>query len=75
MNYMRGNFFYRRLGNRVAYERKRHSLSQETLSLITDIDRTYIVKIEKGKANPSIKVIRKIARVFKMKVSDLLEGV
>ena len=72
---MRGNFFYKRLGSRIAHERKKHSLSQETLSLITDIDRTYIVKIERGKANPSIKVIRKIARVFKMKVSDLLIGV
>ena len=72
---MRGNFFYKRLGNKISRERKKHKISQEKLSLISDIDRTYVVKIEKGRANPTIKILNKIAKVFKMKLSNLLEGV
>jgi len=72
---MRGNFFYKRIGEKIITARKNHNLSQETLATLSDLDRTYISRIEKGKANPTIKSLNKIAQALKTKVSDLLEGV
>jgi transcriptional regulator with XRE-family HTH domain len=72
---MRGNFFYKRVGERIFTERKKRNLSQERLSLLSDIDRTYITRIEAGRANPSIKVLRKISRVLKIKMNKLIKGV
>jgi len=72
---MKGNFFYKRLGERIFTERKRKKLSQEKLSLLSDIDRTYIVRIESGKANPSMRILRKICRVLRVKINKLITGV
>ena len=70
----RGNFVYKRLGDRVIKERKLKSLSQEQLALLCGIDRTYIARIEEGKANPSIRVLYKISRVLKTKIQQLVKG-
>ena len=72
---MRGNFFYKRLGERIVRARKKRQLSQEELALLSDIDRTYIARLEEGKANPSIKVLNKLSRVLKTRLSYLLKVV
>lgn len=72
---MKGNFFYQRLGDKVARARKLHGLTQEDLALLSNTDRTYIARIETGRANPSIKVLNKVARVLKLKVFNLIDGV
>lgn len=72
---MRGNFFYRRLGGRIISERKKQQLSQEQLALLSEMDRTYLARIEEGKANPSIKILYKISRILRIKIHDLLKGV
>ncbi|OGK15382.1 hypothetical protein A2774_03575 [Candidatus Roizmanbacteria bacterium RIFCSPHIGHO2_01_FULL_39_12c] len=71
----RGNFFYQRLGKKIISIRRRRKLSQEQLALLSDIDRTYLARIEEGKANPSVKILNKIARVLKMRLATLLRGV
>lgn len=72
---MKGNFFYQRLGSRITVERRKKKLSQEQLADLSEIDRTYIARIEAGRANPSIKIINKIARKLKITISKLLKGV
>ena len=72
---MKGNFIYQRLGERISRIRKQKEISQDKLASFSDIDRTYIAKIENGKANPSFKVLMKIARGLKVKLSQLLQGV
>ena len=72
---MRGNFFYKRLGCRLMGQRKRKELSQEQLAMLSTVDRTYLARIEEGKANPSVKILNKIAKVLKVRLSDLLRGV
>jgi transcriptional regulator with XRE-family HTH domain len=72
---MKGNFFYKRLGERVISERKKRNMSQEELALDSHMDRTYLARIEEGKANPTIKVLNKLARQFKIPLSELLEHV
>ncbi len=72
---MRGNFFYKRLGDRVIVERKKRKLSQEQLALLSEIDRTYLARIEEGKANPTIKILSKISKILKLRLNILLTGV
>lgn len=72
---MKGNYFYKRLGSRIKIHRKLNNLSQEQLSLRSAVDRTYLSRIEFGRANPSIKTLYKFCRVFKVRLSKLLEGV
>ncbi len=71
---MRENFFYRRLGEIIFKIRKKRKLTQEQLSLLCDLNRTYLSRIEKGKANPSVKILNKICRVLKIKICNLLKG-
>jgi len=72
---MRGNFIYRRLGEKLSKIRKLKELSQDELSYFSDVDRTYIAKIENGKANPSFKVLMKIAKGLGIRLAYLLEGI
>lgn len=72
---MRGNFYYKRLGERIISERKKKNLSQEQLAFLSDLDRTYLARIEEGKANPSVRVLHKLSRILKIKIKKLLEGV
>lgn len=72
---MRGNFLYKRLGEKIITVRKSKKLSQEQLALLSYVDRTYLARIEEGKANPSIKILHKLARNLKVKVHQLLEGI
>jgi len=63
------------LGERIITERGRKKLSQEQVALLSDIDRTYLARIEEGKANPSIKVLNKISKILKIRLTELLKGV
>ena len=72
---MKGDFFYKRLGDRICYERKKRGLSQDELSGIAELDRTYLARIEEGKANPSMRILHKIAKKLKVKIHFLLTGV
>ena len=72
---MRGNYLYKRIGERIASARKNRGISQETLSLVSEIDRTYLARIEQGSVNPSIKVLHKISRHLNMTMSMLLRGI
>jgi len=72
---MRGNFFYQRLGERLYAEREKRKLSQEQLGLISDVDRSYIARIERGAANPTLRVLNKLAKALKIRLSQLLKGV
>lgn len=69
---MRGNFFYGRLGRLVSRYREKRNLSQESVAFICEVDRTYISRIEKGKANPTIKTLWKISSALKIKLWQLL---
>ena len=72
---VRGNFFYHRIGEKIVKSRIRRKLSQEQLALLADIDRTYLARLEEGKANPSVKVLNKLSRVLKTRIASLLKGV
>lgn len=71
---MQENFFYKRLGRRVCDERKRMKITQEELAFLCRIDRTYMARIEEGKANPTIRVLFNMSRALKLRIHDLIHG-
>jgi transcriptional regulator with XRE-family HTH domain len=60
-----------KLGKQVQQLRKEAGLSQETLGNMTELGRSYISGVERGVRNPSVRSLEKIAKVLKVKVSDL----
>ena len=71
---MRGNFYYKRLGETIIKSRQERCLSQEQLALLSDVDRSYLAEVEEGKANPSVKYLHKISKILKVKIGILLEN-
>ncbi|HUD06211.1 MAG TPA: helix-turn-helix transcriptional regulator [Candidatus Saccharimonadales bacterium] len=63
-----------RLGTNVQQYRKQAGLTQVQLGSATGLDRGYISGVERAARNPSIKTLEKIAKVLKVKVSDLTVG-
>jgi transcriptional regulator with XRE-family HTH domain len=61
------------LAKNVRNLRKEIGLSQEELAFECEIDRTYISKVERGIANPSLLVLFKIANVLKVEIKDLIK--
>lgn len=53
--------------------RQARGLSQENLSSIAGLDRTYISMLERGKRKPSLETIEKIATALGMKSWELVK--
>ena len=59
-------------GRRVRALRTTLNLSQDQLAELTDLDRTYISGIERGKRNVSLRNIVKLAHALQVSPSELL---
>jgi transcriptional regulator with XRE-family HTH domain len=59
-------------GAAVRARRQKISLTQERLAELTELDPTYISGIERGRRNPSLKNIVKIAKALKTSVAKLV---
>jgi len=66
---------YERLGKAIIKLRKERKISQESLALSCHIDRSYLAEIEAGKANPSLKILNKIARALDYKIWQLVKDI
>ncbi len=62
-------------GKRVRELRQEQKLSQEELADKIGIHRTYIGSIERGEKSVSIITIEKVAKVFNLSISKLMEGI
>jgi transcriptional regulator with XRE-family HTH domain len=61
-------------GKRVRELRKHKGLSQESLALACDLDRTYIGGVERGERNISLINIYKIANALDVEVKDFFNA-
>ena len=59
-------------GSALRQVRLSRGLSQEKLGLITNLDRTYISGIERGRRNPTLQIIWILARAVGERPSGLL---
>ena len=62
------------LGRRIRVLRAEHGWSQETLSALTGLHRTYLSQVERGSLHISVVQLAKIARAFELSVGALLDG-
>lgn len=60
-----------RLSKRIQKLRKNTGLSQEELAEKINISRTHMGHIEQGRRSPSLRVMTKIAKALRVKISDL----
>ncbi len=60
-------------GNKVQILRKSHNISQENLAIILKINRNYLSRIETGKSEPTLSIIRDIATYFNVDVASLID--
>jgi len=58
-------------GTILQEERKSKNISQEKLSKLTGLDRTFISLIENGKRSPTLTTILKISAALEISPSDL----
>ena len=63
------------LGNRIRELRKANGLSQQTLALMVNVERSYLAKLERGKRNPSIDCLEKIAGGLGVTLSELFADI
>lgn len=64
----------RRFGMKLRQFRERNGLSQEAFADLCELDRTYISGIERGKRNPSLRNVAKIAAALQVSISQLFAG-
>ena len=63
------------LGMRIRYLRKERKMSQLALSLESGINRNYISDLEKGRRNPTLVILNKIAVSLNIDLATLLKGI
>ena len=61
-----------RVGQSIKILRNQKEWSQEKLSEVSGVDRTFIGKIERGEVNVSVMTLCEIARALDTTVKDLL---
>lgn len=52
--------------------RVEQGISQEALAVDADIDRTHVSRLERGKENPTLAVMDRLAAALKVSICDLL---
>jgi transcriptional regulator with XRE-family HTH domain len=62
-------------GKNLKYFRKNKNLSQEAFALKCDLDRTYISGLERGKRNPTLKIIALLAKHLDISMSELVSNI
>jgi transcriptional regulator with XRE-family HTH domain len=61
-----------RVGRNVRLLRQQKGLTQEKLAVDSEIDLTYMGGIERGRRNPSLMVMVRIAKALGVPLTDLL---
>jgi transcriptional regulator with XRE-family HTH domain len=64
-----------KIGERIKEIRDQKKMSQKDLAYSSDLDRSYIVSVEKGNRNISIVNLQKIAIALEISIGELLRDV
>ena len=66
--------YLKKVGLNIRQARKDKGMSQESLALAADLDRSYVGGVERGERNISIVNLKKIADALKVPASQLLKN-
>lgn len=61
------------LGEAIRRIRKKHGISQEKLALMSEVDRSYVGRIERGDNNVAALTLIKIAQALNVSLKDLMK--
>ena len=67
--------YLKKIGLNIRNARKEKGMSQESLALEADLDRSYVGGVERGERNISVVNLKKIADALKVPSSQLLQNV
>ena len=70
---MNNDEFLRRLGLNIKIARIIKGFSQDDIAGRLDIDKSYLSKLERGLANPSIIYLRELALCLGLNIKDLVD--
>lgn len=62
-----------RLANNLKTLREKHNYKREELSLMLEVDNSYISKLEKCRINITIDKLEQLAKILKIDPADLLK--
>ena len=62
----------KQLARNIRVLRGQKGLSQESLALCSNVDRTYVSQLERAVGNPSLLVLCKLAAVLEVDVCELM---
>ena len=65
---------YKVIGYNIQILRRKLDFTQEKLSILTQIDRSYLGKMENGRVNQSLRKLFMIALVLKVPLSTLFKN-
>lgn len=63
------------MGKRIEYLRKQKKFTQEELAFRSNINKNYLCDIEKGRRNPTLIILKKIANGLEITLEELFKGV
>lgn len=63
-----------KLGKKIYFLRKEKNISQEELSFRCNINKNYLSDIERGRRNPTLKVLSRIAKGLNISLEELFKG-
>jgi len=73
VKYLKDEDFIKKFGKRLKQVRESQGLSQEQLSLLTEVSQSQIARTELGQINTSISHVATYARCLKVNAKDLLD--
>jgi len=62
------------LGKNIAQIRKEKSVKQTELAYMCDMEKSNLIRIEKGRTNPTTLTLRKLSKALKISVKTFFEG-
>ena len=72
-NTSKQSVYLKKVGLNIRQARTKKGISQESLALIADLDRSYVGGVERGERNISVINLKKLAVALKVPVSQLLK--
>lgn len=72
-NSLKQHVYLKKVGKNIRKARKEKGISQESLALSADLDRSYVGGVERGERNIAIVNLKKIADALNVSVSQLLK--
>jgi len=62
-----------KLGEKIQLLRHNHNMSQETLARELNVNRNCLSRIETGKSDPSITVLKNLTKIFDIDIATFLD--